>query len=199
MTIRRSADVSLDVETSQVGPFGQKHKRVTDATLTLIGCPPDRTKRIVAVETADGWVYRFQRFGTDEPLVAYDRTRPDGETYTGHNRTPQAVLDYVEAVESSEILPEFQPMLDAQRQVSPTPGTEHDVDVDATTAVATDGGEDRDDRQRCRRCGEIWPQNRMEPGRICPRCDERRRQEEAQVERSVRTSPADPQGSGDRT
>lgn len=116
--VERRESIALPVETDAGTTFGREDKRVVAAELTLRARDPEPPKRIVTVHTRDGWAYRWQRFGLDEPLVQLDRERADG-TRKGKTRAnmPDSIEEFVEAVENREIVPEYADELEAERAI----------------------------------------------------------------------------------
>ena len=88
----------LDVRRGQV--------RVEMVRLHLEERPgPSPPRRVVSMTTASGKVYRFQRYGTDEPLVFYERVRDDGSKATKAANLPRHVEQVRDLVTDGEAGP----------------------------------------------------------------------------------------------
>lgn len=167
--------------------FGSKNKRIDRATLRVEHRPLGPDRRVLVVETVDGWTYTFQRYGENEPWVRYQRERPSGDVMTGLSGVlPNAVEEFVEHVDEIDV--DVQGAIDAagpSGQAVADGGQEDDVD---------------DGKVECQ-CGREVPEQLMDGG-LCPACDLKRRNEERRAELSRRTTwvddPHDPQGYGDR-
>lgn len=97
---------------------------------------PTLGKRVVAVETQDGAVYRFQRFSRDEPLVFYNRENPDGEKFERDGRLPENVNEVVAQLEEFENVPDVDELEQRHDQAAER---EH-LAVGVAREVMADGG-----------------------------------------------------------
>lgn len=173
MSLRESRDVPLagvdDVEREGSG------KKVVDARLRLEERHgPTPARHVVALETRDGAVYRFQRYGTDEYLAFYNRQNPDGSEFRRRAALPEHVQAVRRAIMDREVLPEFEPMMEAMQQVGM--GGESDVptqdeepaldppqgatDAEVREAVQAAEQDDDDDGWRLPRLARGYPQEK---------------------------------------
>lgn len=176
----RASDL-LPVEDENGDSYGTGDKRIERASLTIDGRHAGPDKRIVSIETRDGWTYRFQRFGRDEPLVLLDRTPETGETRTNRGgQIPRSIERYVAALDAETIKPEMGQVVseDAQAQAEPEP-------IMPQPARA-DGGEP--ERVECRDCDRTLPPEWLDDG-LCPRCVEIRTIEAREQDRHRSAHP----------
>jgi len=144
-------------------------KKVVDAWLVLEGRHgPTPPRRVVTVETRDGALYRFQRYGRDEYLAFYNRENPDGSEFQRRASLPAHVEAVREAIVNSEVLPDFEAALEAEVKVGERTSDEA-TDQQVREAVqaaemdmATDGGtvgafEDQRRREASLRSGYAEP------------------------------------------
>lgn len=132
-------------------------KVVADATLTLEARRgPTPARRIVALETRDGALYRFQRHSPDEPLTYYNREQPDGSEFATRAPLPAHVEEVRDAIMAGDVRPNYEALMEAERQVGEReedyrqPGGSQERVVERerrerstlrSGRVATDGGE----------------------------------------------------------
>jgi hypothetical protein len=90
-------------------------------------------RRLLDVETRDGWTYRFQRYASCEPWVRYNRERPGGSVITRRaGQLPRSVERYRDAVDDGRVTPTLDPA---------NPPREVDVEItEQVDVVAIDGG-----------------------------------------------------------
>lgn len=122
-------------------------KKVVDAWLHLEArYGPSPARRVVTIETRDGAVYRFQRYGRGEFLAFYNRENPDGTEFKRRASLPAHVQAVREAIVADDVLPDFEALLRAEHQVGEREmdeATDEDVRqaVQAREkALAPDGG-----------------------------------------------------------
>lgn len=139
-------------------------KVVADATVTLESRPgPGPARRVVSLETQDGALYRFQRYERGEPLVFYNREKPDGSEFVTRAPLPAHVEEVRDAIMAGDVRPNYEALMDAERQVGERlddyrePGgcekrvEERERSERATLRsgrVATDGGHSNDHARR---------------------------------------------------
>lgn len=92
---------------------------------------PTAARRVVSIETRDGAIYRFQRYGSDEFLAFYNRENPDGSEFKRKAPLPGHVEQVRRAIMDGDVLPELAALVAAERAV----GT---FETDDTTEQATD-------------------------------------------------------------
>ncbi|AAY24975.1 ORF 49 [Haloarcula hispanica virus SH1] len=125
-------------------------KKVVDAWLVLEGRHgPTPARRVVSIETRDGAVYRFQRYGRDEYLAFYNRENPDGSRFQRAASLPEHVEAVRTAIMNREVLPDFEKALEAEVQVGERTADDVDEATDqevreavenAEAALVADGG-----------------------------------------------------------
>jgi len=147
-------------------------KKVVDARLRLEERRgPTPARRVVAIETRDGAVYRFQRYARDEYLAFYNRENPDGSEFQRNASLPAHVQAVREAIMADDVLPDFEALMEAERQVG-----ERDYD---SSGEATDA-EVRRAIERAERGTYSREQRRADGGKSWV-AQERKRADEARL------------------
>lgn len=118
-------------------------KRVVDVVVRLEArYGPTPARRVVSITTGDGAVYRFQRFGPDEPLAFFNREKPDGSEFRRKAALPGHVEDVRDAIVDGEVRPEPVALANAEEVVGERDQDRRDVSTgaDGSNALAADGG-----------------------------------------------------------
>jgi hypothetical protein len=118
------------------GHYGDSAKRVERGEIALEEREHGPARRILDVETRDGWTYRFQRYAACEPWVRYNRERPEGSVVTRRaGQLPGSVERYRDAVDDGHVTPTLDPA---------NPPREVDAEItEQVDVVAIDGGTQR--------------------------------------------------------
>jgi hypothetical protein len=118
------------------GDYGAGAKQVERGEIALEAREHGPARRILDVETRDGWTYRFQRYAACEPWVRYNRERPGGSVITRRaGQLPRSVERYRDAVDDGHVTPTLDPA---------NPPREVDAEItEQVDVVAIDGGTQR--------------------------------------------------------
>ena len=108
----------------------------------------------MTLETDDGYQYRFQRFGADEPLTFYEREKANGEDFQRRAPLPEHVEAVRDAIQAGELTVIERDLLDALVAVgareagAERPQAGDDLGGLAATKVRlTDGGVEETDEE----------------------------------------------------
>jgi len=162
---------TVDVPLDDWEPSNPTGKRVASVTTHYFDTQhPTLEKRVVEVETRDGYVYRFQRFADDEYLAFYNRENDQGEEFQRAASLPENVEAVREAVRYGELAPpeehrqhaeEREHMaVDVDRNLLADGGLEQEQDAAAEYHERADCGHPVTqrcgrDRRRCALCGVV--------------------------------------------
>jgi len=146
MTLLRESESVAMRGVDDVDREGQG-KKVVEASVRLEERQgPTPARRVVSIETRDGAVYRFQRYGRDEYLAFYNRENPDGSEFQRKPSLPAHVEAVRTAIMADDVLPDFEALLRAEEQVGERESDSSDEATDAEVRRAVERAEQ--ERQR---------------------------------------------------
>lgn len=168
MTLLRESEAVPLLGVGRVEREGQG-KTVVSASVRLEERQgPTPPRRVVSIETRDGAIYRFQRYGRDEFLAFYNRENPDGSEFKRKAALPTHVQDVREAIMSGDVLPDFAAMLRAEKQVGER---EYDSSDGATDADVRRAIEDVEREERRREEADLRSGYAIPDGGVIPTLD----------------------------